>query len=183
MAQPPWENVQGFSGATAVGAIIIVDLALIANSFADNLFPVIDMYARTSTWAIVVAIPVLSLTYLVGLLSIGAGETVLTWLRFVDTRRLTEDAVALSRQGDFIVGRFQQFRQEAELLAGSMVAFALLALGSGLSSWRILGWRRFLMGTAIAAIVLGSGSAILSVSRHKAAHRLAHAVKNQGPTL
>ena len=46
----PWQNVQGFSGAAAIGSIVFVDLALIANAFADNLFPVINLYAQTTTW-------------------------------------------------------------------------------------------------------------------------------------
>src|SRR5205809_285359 len=32
----PWQNIQSFSGASAVGAIVFVDLALIADAFADN---------------------------------------------------------------------------------------------------------------------------------------------------
>jgi hypothetical protein len=46
----PWLNIQGFSGATAVGSIVFVDLALIANAFASNLFPTINLYAQTPTW-------------------------------------------------------------------------------------------------------------------------------------
>jgi hypothetical protein len=43
----PWLNIQGFSGATAVGSIVFVDLALIANAFAGNLSPPsISMHRR-----------------------------------------------------------------------------------------------------------------------------------------
>lgn len=91
----PWQNIQGFSGAAAIGSIVFVDLALIANAFADNLFPVIDLYSQTTTWAIVIAFPVLALVYLIGLLSIGAGEAALLWLRLVSPTDLAEDILGL----------------------------------------------------------------------------------------
>jgi hypothetical protein len=134
--ETPWQNIQSFSGASAGGAIVFIDLALVANAFADNLFPTINLYAQTPTWAIVVAIPVLSLVYLVGVLSIGAGEALLSWLRFGRAVMLDEDTAALIGCGDVIIGRYQRLQQEAELLAGSVVAFGLLAVGSTLHAWR-----------------------------------------------
>jgi len=175
----PWQNIQSFSGASAVGAIVFVDLALVANAFADNLFPTINLYAQTSTWAIVVAIPILSLVYLVGVLSIGAGEALLGWLRLKKVVALDEDPAGLIGCGDAIIGTYQRLRQEAELLAGSVVAFALLAVGSTLHAWRIVGWRRFLIAVAIAAIILAAGSLALAVRRYGSAHRIATAARRQ----
>ena len=77
----PWQSIQGFSGAAAVGSVVFVDWALITDAFADNLFPIINLYSQTPTWAIVVAIPVLSLAYLLGLLFIGAGEALIFKLK------------------------------------------------------------------------------------------------------
>jgi pimeloyl-ACP methyl ester carboxylesterase len=62
-----------------------VDWALITDAFADNLFPVINLYSQSQTWAIVTAVPVLSLVYLLGLLCIGAGEALLIALRLVSS--------------------------------------------------------------------------------------------------
>ena len=76
----------GVSGATAVGSLVFVDWALITNAFADNLFPIINLYSQSPTWAIVIAVPVLSLVYLLGLLCIGAGEALLVALRLVQHR-------------------------------------------------------------------------------------------------
>ena len=47
----PWQNIEGFSGATAVGSLVFIDLAVIADAFAGNLFPIINVYAETPTWA------------------------------------------------------------------------------------------------------------------------------------
>ena len=172
--QIPWQNIHGFSGATAVGAIVLVALLLMANTFATNLFPVIDMYASTPTWAIVVAIPLLSLSYLIGLLSIGVGESIIVWFHVIDVDALIEDPITVSSRKESVVGRYQQLRQEGEILSGSAIAFALLAIGTALSTWEIKGWRRFLTSMAIAALFFAAGSIGLSAIRHRAAHRLAN---------
>lgn len=172
--QVPWQSIQGFSGATAVGALTLVGLALIANAFATSLFPAIDSYARLSpTWAIVVAVPLLALCYLLGLLSNGAAEAVMIRVRLIEENALIEDPVIVSSRGEFVTGRFQQLHQEGELLAGSAVALFCIAIGSALSAWPAGGWRRFLTAIAFVAIMFAVGSVFLSRSRYASAHRLA----------
>ena len=168
----PWQNIQGFSGAAAVGSIVFVDLALIANAFADNLFPVINLYSQTTTWAIVIALPVLALVYLIGLLSIGAGEAALLCFRLVSRADLAEDIRGLPGLPQIIAARYQQLRQDAEILAGSAIAFGLLAVGSSLYAWRIEGWRRFLSAIVVCAVIFALGSIALAIRRYVAAHLL-----------
>ncbi len=181
--QLSWQSVQGFSGATAVGALTLVGLALIANAFATNLFPAIDFYSRTPTWAIVVAIPLLALSYLLGLLSNGAAEAAMIWLRLVKASALVEDPITVSVRGEFVAGRFQQLRQEAEVLAGSVIALTLVAIGAALSVRVAEGWRRFLAAVALTAVMLAVSSAALSRSRYAAAHHLALAAGSQEETV
>ena len=168
----PWQTVQGFSGATAVGSIAFVDWALITNAFADNLFPVIDLYSSTPTWAIVVAIPIIALTYLLGLLFIGAGEILLLRMKLLTSADLDDEGMHRSDLPALVTARYHVLRQEAEVLAGSALAIGLLAVGTTLHSWRIDGWRRFLISVTLCAIVLAIGSAALAIRRHKAAAQL-----------
>jgi hypothetical protein len=171
------QALQGFSGATAIGGLVFVDLILIGNAFADNLFPAIRQYSENPTWAIVVAVPLVSLAYLLGVLSIGASELILTSLRLLNKRVLVDDTIDASSGGEYVAGRFQQIRQEAELLGGGVIAFALLALGAALSGWRIEGWRRFLTAVAVMAVVFGICSAFLCIYRYRIAHDQAVAAK------
>jgi hypothetical protein len=168
----PWQTVQGFSGATAVGSIAFVGWALITNAFADNLFPVIDLYSSTPTWAIVVAVPIIALTYLLGLLFIGAGEILLLRLKVLTSADLDDDGLHRNDLPAVLTARFQVLRQEAEVLAGSALAIGMLAIGTTLHAWRIDGWRRFLFSVTLCAIVLAIGSAALAVRRHRAAAQL-----------
>lgn len=178
--QMPWQNLQGFSGATAIGALTLVGLILIANAFAPNFFPAIDIYSRTATWAIVVALPLLALCYLLGLLSTGAAEAALISCRLLDAETFIEDTISVSLIGEFVAGRFQQLRQEAELLAGSAIALVLMAFGAALSAWAVEGWRRFLFTAALSAILFAVGSVALSLSRYRLAHRLAISASSKG---
>jgi predicted small integral membrane protein len=177
----PWQSIQGFSGATAVGSLVFVDWVLITDAFADNLFPVINIYSQSPTWAIVTAVPVLSLVYLLGLLCIGAGEALLIILRLVPASCLDDGQVAISEPAGFAVARYQQLRQEGEILAGSALALVLLALGASLHAWRIEGWRRFLLSVAVCATVVAVGSIALAIRRHLSAARLAKAQVREKP--
>jgi hypothetical protein len=175
----PWQDIKGFSGAAAVGSIVFVDWALITDAFADNLFPVINLYSQSPTWAIVTAVPVLSLVYLLGLLCIGAGEALLVAFRLIPAGALEEGNLTRSEPSNFVASRYQQLRQDAEVLAGSALALALLAIGASLHAWRMDGWRRFLVSVAVCAMLIALGSLALSVRRYLSATRLAEA---QAPT-
>ena len=168
----PWQSIQGFSGATAVGSLVFVGWALITNAFADNLFPVINLYSQSPTWAIVTAVPVLSLAYLLGLLCIGAGEAFMIFCKFVPASSLDEGQTACSDSSSFVAARYQQLRQDAEILAGSALALGLLAVGASLHAWRIEGWRRLLISVAVCATLVAVGSFALSVRRQLSASRL-----------
>src|SRR5262245_18299875 len=168
----PWQSIQGFSGVTAVRSLVFVDWALITNAFPQNLFPIIDLYAQSPTWAIVTAVPVVSLVYLLGLLCIGAGEALLILFKFVDASSLDERQIASSDPAGFLAARYQQLRQDADILAGSALALGLLAIGASLHAWRIEGRSRFLTSVAVCAIVLAGGSFALSARRQRSAFRL-----------
>ena len=173
--QIPSLNLQSFSGAAGVGAVVFVDFVIIANAFANNLFPAINLFAETPTWAIVVAVPLLSLVYLIGVLSIGTGEALLIRFRYGSTANLVDDILSLTACSDLVATRYQQLRQEAELLAGSFVAFTLLSFGSALHAWQIAGWRRFLISVSLAALIFAAGSVAIALRRYSSAHRIAAA--------
>jgi hypothetical protein len=52
--QVPWQSIQGFSGAVAVGGLALTSLLLLAGVFATNLFLAIEFISKSTAWAIVV---------------------------------------------------------------------------------------------------------------------------------
>jgi hypothetical protein len=127
----------------------------------------------------VVAVPLIAFSYLLGLLVNGAAEAILTCFDLVQRDDLIQDPIAASVKGDFVAGRFQQLRQEAEILAGSSIALGLLCVGAALSAWAAEGWRTFLSSVTIAAMVLSISSFFLAKVRHASAHRLAMAANSR----
>ena len=123
---PSWQNLQGLSGATAVGALTFIGLIFVANAFATNLLDAIDFYSRTPTWAIVIAFPAIAVSYLLGLLSMGAAEAMLTWTGVIDAEVLVADHVAVGDRG--IARRDVQRR---EVVAGMVQAHVAAGLHSG----------------------------------------------------
>src|SRR5262249_22511419 len=112
------------------------------------------------------------LAYLLGLLSVGVGEELLLRLRLLTPNDLSDAALSRRHLPDPAAARFQVLRQEGELLAGSALAIALLAVAASLHAWRIEGWRRSLTSVAICAVVLASASLWLAVRRHRSASQL-----------
>ena len=176
--QSALQGLQGFTGAVAVGGLTISSLFLLAAVFAPNLLLAIDVVTRSTAWAIVAAIPLSSLAYVVGLLTTAAAESLLVRagrLRQVDVAAELE---AVSELSDIVVARYHQQRQEAEVLAGSSLAFCVLSLASATAAFWIDGWRRTLISVAVACVTLFVGSALLSVYRYRSASSLALPVRD-----
>jgi hypothetical protein len=176
--QVPLQGLQGFTGAVAVGGLTITALFLLAAVFAPNLLLAIDVVTRSTAWAIVAAVPLSSLAYVVGLLTIAAAESLLVRagrLRHLD---LADELEAVSKRSEIVVARYHQQRQEAEVLAGSSLAFFVLSLASATAAIPVDGWRRTLTSIAVACVVLSVGSALLSVYRYRSASSLALPIRD-----
>jgi hypothetical protein len=171
--QFPWHGLQGFSGATAIGSIVLIGGIFLVNAFAENLLPAIQIFASTPTWALVTAIPLVALAYLIGLLSIGAGEAILHGLRLTNRTTIISDAMKISTKNGLIVERYFLLIQEANILAGSSLSFACLSFSAAFSAWKIEGWRGLLTTTSSVALLLSFYSILLSTLRHRFAHQLA----------
>jgi hypothetical protein len=176
--QVPLQGLQGFTGAVAVGGLTLTSLFLLAAVFAPNLLLAIDVITRSTAWAVVAAIPLSSLAYVVGLLTTAAAESILVRtgrLRHVELAAELEAVVKLS---ELAVARYHQQRQEAEVLAGSSLALCVLGLASAIAAFSIEGWWRTLISVAVACVALSVGSALLSVYRYRSASSLALAIRH-----
>ena len=171
----PWQGLQGFTGAVAVGGLTLTSLFLLAAVFAPNLLLAIDVVAFHRL-AIVAAIPLISLAYVVRLLTSAAAESL-----FVRIGRL--------RLADLA----DELRQCQSL--ASLSSHATNNYAKKLRCWRVArsplcacprqcnccllarGWRRTLISIAITCAVLSVGAALLSVYRYRSASSLAITVR------
>ena len=173
--QVPLQGLQGFTGAVAVGGLTLTSLFLLAAGFAPNLLLAIDVITRSTAWAIVAAVPLTSLSYVLGLLTIAAAESLLTQTNLLRQVDSAAELLAVSKLGDLVIARYQQQREEAEVVAGSSLALCVLGVASVAAALSEDGWRRTLISLALACLVLSVGSAVLSVYRYRGATSLAQA--------
>jgi hypothetical protein len=173
--QIPWQGIQGFSGAIAVGGLALTSLLLLAGVFATNLFLAIEVVSRSTAWAIVVALPIASLAYVVGLLTNAAAEAIFVRFGWLQRNTLIDELIQIREKGEFLIGRFLQLRQEGEILAGGSLALGILAMACAFASYPIEGWRRTLISATFMCVMLCIGSSSLSISRFRSANALANA--------
>ena len=164
--QVPWQSIQGFSGSVAVGGLVLTSLLLLAGAFATSIFAALDFLSRSAVWAIVVAIPIASLSYLVGLLTTAAGESLLRLVGWIPRVAIVEELQRIRQQDEFMIGRYLQLRQEAELLAGGCLALLLLALACLAATLAAAGWRPTLFSASATCTVLAVGCCALAVSKY-----------------
>lgn len=131
--RPAIEEVSGYLGVGALellGAFFIVD-------GASNFVPFIDPIFKTATWTFLATVPLLVVSYVLGLLSSLGAESMLG--RFIKPALTPElFAVATSSSNDALIQRYADVERHTRLLHGCSIAFLLLALGCW-SEVRMLG--------------------------------------------
>ncbi len=169
----PWQSIQGFAGATGVGALALLGLFLFTDGLAPNTLPTVEVYAKTAIWGVVVAIPLLSIAYVAGLLAMGAADAIAGRLPWSDRSDRMIDLQRLAGAADVVSTRYQQLRQEQEILSGSALALLLLAAGALVERLNLPGWSRSIGLIAVVTIVTAIASFALGASKGRMAHRLA----------
>lgn len=165
--QIPSQSIQGFSGSVAVGGLVLTSLLLLMGAFATNIFAAVDFLARSPAWAIVVAVPIASLSYVVGLLTTAMAESLFARFGWVPRMAVVQELHDIYRKNEFLIGRYLQLRQEAESLAGGCLALLLCALACLSASFAAAGWRPTLFASSAICGLVAFGSCALSVSRYR----------------
>lgn len=171
--QIPWQSIQGFSGSIAIGGLLLTALTLLAAVFANNLLVALDFVSRSPLWAIVVAVPVTALSYVVGLLTTAVSESLFVLFGWLAPRSVVHELSQIARKPEFLVARYLQIRQEAELLAGSSVALVLFALACALASYLSIGWRASLLSVCALCLLFAVGSCLISLAKFATVAELA----------
>src|SRR5678815_4223526 len=171
--QVPTQSIQGFSGSVAVGGLVLTSLLLLIGAFATSLFAAVDFLSHSPAWAIVVAVPVAALSYVVGLLTTAVAESLFALVGWVPRMATVQELQKIHRKNEFVIGRYLQLRQEAESLAGGSLALVVFALACLCASFAGAGWRPTLLSASAMCVVLAVGSCALSVSRYRAVSAIA----------
>jgi hypothetical protein len=127
------------------------------------LFPTVETYAKTATWGIVAAIPVLAIAYVIGLTLITASSFA---LRGTFGPTLMEEAADAARvsalEKDSVLAKeYLQFKQERDVLGGAALALIVLAVGAWSDSVNLPELKSIVI---VAAIMTFMASVLLFVS-------------------
>lgn len=141
------------SGSLGVGSLEILGVFFILDgSFGFLSF--IEDYSHTSTWTILVAVPLLVVAYVLGLISSLAMEATLGVLLPSKLTPVLFRAVS-ELKNDALMQRFLDAERHTLLLYGCSIAFLLLGIGSWvevkmMGQFSFVGYMGFAGGIAIA---------------------------------
>jgi hypothetical protein len=127
------ENISSAVGPAGIGALCVLGILLILDGRSPAVLGTVERYGNTTTWGIVAAVPLLAITYLLGILVVTAAESLMHTTFGPSFVTETSD---LLRIGNFPLDKsalaqgYVQLRQESRLLAGSSIALIFLALGA-----------------------------------------------------
>ena len=124
-AKPEIEEVSGFLG---VGSLAILGIFFILDG-ASGFLAFVEVYAKTSTWAILVTVPVLVVAYVFGIISSLGVEALLEKVLPSALTPALFRTVSESKN-DALMQKYLDAERRGLLLHGCVAAFLLLAVGS-----------------------------------------------------
>jgi hypothetical protein len=175
----PSESVAGIVGPAGVGALAMLSIFLFLDGRAPGLFPTVETYAKTATWGIVAAVPLLVIAYVIGLFMISGMEI---GVGIVFQQGFDRDAVdlaqiaSLSAEKSAAIQTFVQLKQDRGVLAGSSFALLLLAAGASSEIRNLTNLKASIVVLAVGVAALAAATFYLAGKKGAQAHRLAHEV-------
>lgn len=161
------DAVGSVARATGVGTLCLLALFLFLDGRAPNLFPTFEEYAKTATWGIVAAVPVLAIAYVVGLAVMNAGNALISLFFGPALAEEIADALRFANidlSKSVVAQTYIQLRQEREVLAGAALGLLLLAIGSLSEIANLPGLKGVVIAAAVVA-VLASGLLLWSAGQ------------------
>lgn len=160
----PFPDVQGFAGATGVGLLVMTAIYLITIVFATNLPEIAKAWVQGREWGAFSFVPLVLVAYVVGLLAMAAVDWAVACA-----------PIAVMQAGP-AANQYIQLEQEAAILSGGVVAFALFAVAALLHVTALPGWKPTLLAATLLCVIVAAGSFLLARNKHSAAEVLSKAI-------
>jgi hypothetical protein len=177
------DALASFAGPAGVGALCLLGAFLFLDGRAPGLFPTFEQYAKTSSWSVIAAIPVLAVSFVLGLSLMVASERVLTNLWGPPLSSQAADLAQLEvsvKESPAAQAYVESVRNRA-VLAGGSVALLILAIGALSEMGNLPHLRGVIATAALATVVVAVAAGYLAIREGHKAHEIALAVA-AGPT-
>ena len=150
---PDKATLEDLTGYLGIGALELLGFFFVLDG-ASGFLVFLETYAKTTSWAILVTVPILVVSYILGLISSLIVESAVR-LKPI----LTPDLFArvTASKNETLIRRFAEVERHTRLLNGCLVAFVLLAAGSlaevrMMGSFGFVGSLGMILGLLLAAI-------------------------------
>jgi len=124
-SKPALEEVTGYLG---VGGLLLLGLFFVVDG-QTNFWTTVEMYTKTGSFAILFTLPLLVISYVLGLLASLAVQTLLDQF-FPPILNPALFAAAARKEREPVLSRYLEVERHARLLYGCAFAFVILAVGS-----------------------------------------------------
>jgi len=148
--KPAVEEVSGYLG---VGSLQLLGAFFIIDGYT-GFFTLVELYAKSSAVAILFTVPLLVISYVLGMLTSLATEV---GLERAVRPHLTAElfALALNTGKEPLIARYAEVERHSRLLHGCTLAFLLLAFGclaerTNMPGYGVVGTVCFIVGVCIA---------------------------------
>jgi hypothetical protein len=168
-----------------VGALCMLGVFLVLDGRAPSLFPTVEGYAKSATWGVVAAVPILVMAYVLGLfLSSAAVLAVHAFAGPGIEAEATDLAriASLSAEKSAAVQYYVQLRQDRAAIAGSSIAFVVLAAGALSELSNLPHIKGSVVVLALGALALAGVLFWLAENKTAEAHHLAVRIAEQLPS-
>jgi uncharacterized membrane protein (DUF485 family) len=117
------------TGRLGLGAIVLLAGFLVVDGQQLGAYRIVETYGSSTAWGVVVAVPTLVLSYILGVLCVGTAEITVGRMSALGHGREVDALLSAATAGNLVQATYSDLVRRRELLEGAIVAFALLAIG------------------------------------------------------
>jgi len=167
-------SVEAITGRLGVGAITFLACFLVADGQQVGVFELVELYGKSASFGIVIALPTAVVTYVLGVITVSLADLIYLPVSALAPLSAYHVRIVSVRGGALLQQLFLENLRNFELLKGASVAFLLLSIGClaerpNMPSMAIVGGATF-GAMALAALsltfALRSRAHALSLSAH-----------------
>ena len=169
-----------FAGPAGVGALCLLAAFLFLDGRAPELFPTFEKYAKTSTWGVVAAVPVLAISYVLGLSVMITSEHVIT--RVVGQRETEMSSlgriVAAGPSKDSLTAQlYVDALRNRAVLGGGAMALVLLGIGALSEVRNLPSLRSVIIAAVIGALLVAALAMYLAIREGDRMHAIVNSIQ------
>jgi hypothetical protein len=172
----PWDSINGFAGATGIGAICVLGFFFIADGQDSNILHTLNTYAKTASWSILAAVPTVAISFLVGQFAILSAAFLCSFFTSGNFSEVTSLISISKANNEFLSQEYLRIKQEKDILCGSSFSFLILGVGAFFELRNLSSHKRVILISAFISLLTGVALFVLGIQRLNLLNQLINTV-------